>query len=335
MALATQVQIRQLPDGHVTANDFVLAEVPLPEMHAGDIEVRNVWMSLDPYMRLGLTRQEGFVAQLSTGDVLNGSAIGVVERSLNAAFPVGSHILSQMGWRSHFVASPQDAIAKLVDSDVPLEWHLGLLGLTGITAWLGIEGVLAPMQGETIFISGASGAVGSIACQLAKSRGARVLGSAGSDEKAQWLIRELGVDAVHQYRKQSVEDFVKDNAPDGVDCYFDNVGGTMLDSFLSAMRPGGRVGLCGAMSQYEQGNYRSGPKNFFAVIENNLCLEGFNAFRLPEEKWAEIAGRLKALARSGGIKPCQTMVNGIAQVPDAFARMFETGQSGKLVVQIQ
>lgn len=334
MTSSTQVEIRQLPDGHVNANDFALAEVALPPLGSGEVQVRNDWMSLDPYMRLGLTRQDGFVAQLAPGDILNGPAIGVVEKSLDTAFPVGAHILSQMGWRSHFVANARDVPLKLVDSDVPPEWHLGLLGLTGVTAWLGIEEVLLPAEGETIFISGAAGAVGSIACQLAKRRGARVLGSAGSDEKAQWLMRELGVDAVLQYREHSVEAFVETHAPDGVDCYFDNVGGAMLEAFLSLVRPGGRIGLCGAMSQYEQGDYRTGPKNFFAVIENGLCLQGFNAFRLSEHKWTEIAGRLKALARTGELKPCQSIVNGIEQVPDAFARMFDAGQCGKLIVRI-
>jgi NADPH-dependent curcumin reductase CurA len=334
MTSSTQVEIRRLPDGHVDANDFALTQMTLPEPGPGEIQVRNSWMSLDPYMRLGLTRQDGFVAQVTRGDVLNGPAIGVVEKSRDGAFPEGCHVLSQMGWRSHFIADPRQPDLKLVASDVPLEWHLGLLGLTGITAWLGIEEVLVPAKGETIFISGAAGAVGSIACQLAKRRGARVLGSAGSEEKAEWLVREVGVDAVLRYREQSVEAFVERHAPGGVDCYFDNVGGAMLESFLTAMRPGGRIGLCGAMSQYEQGDYRNGPKNFFAVIENNLWLKGFNAFRLPDQEWSVIAARLKALAQNDGLRPCQSVVNGIAQVPDAFARMFDAGHCGKLVVRI-
>lgn len=334
MASSIQVQIQKLPDGRIRAEDFVLSEVPIPALGQGEIAVRNEWMSLDPYMRLGLTRQDGFVAQLAPGDVLNGPAIGVIESSLDPDFPEGAHIISQMGWRSHFVANPREGGVKLVASDVPLEWHLGLLGLTGVTAWLGIEDVLLPERGETIFISGAAGAVGTIACQLAKRRGARVLGSAGSSEKAEWLKQELGVEAVFQYRDQSLEAFLGAYAPDGLDCYFDNVGGEMLESFLTLLRPGGRIGLCGAMSQYEVGDYRSGPRNFFAVIENELSLKGFNAFRLPEQKWTQYASELKALALAGELKASQSIVNGIANVPHAFAQMFDGGQCGKLVVRI-
>lgn len=334
MVSSTRVSIRQLPDGHIKATDFVVDSALLEGPGSGEVLIRNQWMSLDPYMRLALTVQDGFVASLGPGDIPNGPAIGVVETSFNDAFPVGAHVLSQSGWRSHVVANPHDAALKLVDTDVPLEWHLGLLGLTGVTAWLGIEEVLLPTQQETIFISGAAGAVGSIACQLAKRRGARVLGSAGSTEKAAWLKDELGVDAVLNYREQPIEQFLEDHAPQGVDCYFDNVGGAMLETFLTLIRPGGRIGLCGAMSQYEKSDYRSGPKNFFTVVENNLCLKGFNAFRLSDDKWSKIVAALKTLALNNAIKPCQCVVEGIEQVPNAFAQMFEAGQCGKLVVRI-
>ena len=334
MTSSTRVEIRRLPDGHIAADDFRLTEAVLPPVGPGQVQVRNGWMSLDPYMRLGLTPQDSFVAKLAPGDILQGPAIGVVERSCDAAFPEGAQVLSQMGWRSHFVADAGSAALSRVDGDVPAEWHLGLLGLTGITAWLGIEDILQPTAGEMIFISGAAGAVGSIACQLAKRRGARVLASAGSDEKAAWLVREIGVDAVVDYRTRSIEAFVEEECPGGVDCYFDNVGGDMLERFLTLVRPGGRIGLCGAISQYEKSDYRRGPGNFFAVIENGLSLRGFNAFRLTAPEWAEIAGHLKALALNGDLKPCQTIVEGIGKVPEAFAGMFGAGQCGKLVVRI-
>ncbi len=335
MAEATEIRIERLPVGHVAPTDFRLVVTPLPEPRPGEVRVRNEWMTLDPYMRLGLTSQEGYVAPLGPGDMLGGPAVGVVEYSTDPAFPVGARVHGQLGWRSHFVALPADAgLVLLGDQDVPPDWHLGLLGLTGVTAWIGIDRVLRPVADEVIFISGAAGAVGSIACQLARMRGARVLGSAGTVDKAAWLRDELGLDAVFLHREAGLGAFLDEYAPQGVDCYFDNVGGQMLETFLTRTRPGGRIGLCGAMSQYEQGDYRSGPANFFAVIENELRLEGFNAFRATPEHWGEAAARLKSLAQDGSLKPCHSVVQGIANVPQAFANLFDTGYHGKLVVRL-
>ncbi|MAM11705.1 MAG: NADP-dependent oxidoreductase [Rhizobiaceae bacterium] len=335
MADAVEIRIERLPVGHVRADDFKAVSAVLKSPEHGEVHVRNKWMSLDPYMRLGLSPQAGYVAALNPGDMLNGPAVGIIEASGHPDFPVGSHVLSQMGWRSQFVSQPEDCgAALLVDVDVPLEWHLGLLGLTGVTAWLGISKVLRPQKGETIFISGAAGAVGSIACQMAKLRGARVLGSAGSPDKVDWLVNELGVDVATNYREQDLGAFLDENAPEGVDCYFDNVGGGMLDTFLVRTKPGGRIGLCGAMSQYEESDYRAGPANFFSVIENNLQLLGFNAFRLSGEEWAEATTELKRLVKEQGLKPCHSIVRGIKNASLAFAQMFEKGQLGKLLVEI-
>lgn len=332
---ATEIRIERLPVGHTRAQDFRSVKTVLKELEPAEVLVRNEWMSLDPYMRLGLSSQAGYVAPLKPGDMLGGPAVGIVEASADPEFPVGARVLSQMGWRSHFTTKPTDAgLVRVSDADVPPEWHLGLLGLTGVTAWIGIERVLRPGPGETIFISGAAGAVGSIACQLAKIRGARVLGSAGSQEKIDWLLNDIGVDAVFNHRTQDLSAFLSDEAPGGVDCYFDNVGGAMLEMFLERTRPGGRIGLCGAMSQYEQEDYRSGPANFFAAIESELRLEGFNAFRLSPDQWASAAAELKRLAREGRLKPCHSIVHGIENVPAAFAGMFGNGQCGKLIVQI-
>lgn len=335
MTLSVQVRVKQLPQGCTKAGDFELVEAVLPELDQGQILVRNEWMSLDPYMRLGLTQQEGYVSQICPGDILGGAAVGVVEISNDAGYPVGTRVLSNLGWRSHYIAdAAQDGISPISTLNTPPEWHLGLLGLTGVTAWIGIEDVLQPVDGETIFISGAAGAVGAIACQLAKLRGARVLASVGSDEKANWLVDELGVDATVNYRSDSLTAFLDAHAPAGVDCYFDNVGGHMLETFLTRTKPGGRIGLCGAMSQYEEGDYRAGPANFFAAIENNLRLEGFNAFRLPPARREAIVKELMVRAESRLIRPCQALVEGIEQVPNAFEAMFSAGQCGKLVVRI-
>ncbi len=332
--IARQVQLCRQPQGHIRADDFELVETPLPALGAGDVLVRNTWMSVDPYMRLVLTGQDGFVPQKRPGEVMDGAAVGIVEQSGDPAFPVGTLVLSANGWRSHFVAKG-DALTALPDTDAPPQWYLGVLGLTGITAWLGIEKVLLPAAGETILISGASGAVGSIAVQLAKQRGAKVLATCGSDTKARWLREDVGADAVFNYRTGgALSDFVREAAPDGLDCYFDNVGGSMLESAFDLMKSYGRIGLCGAISQYETGDYRRGPANFFIAIEKSLRLEGFNAFLLTPQENADIARDLADRAQSGAIRPFETVVDGLDQAAAAFAALFEGGYPGKVVVSI-
>lgn len=329
---AHQVQLCRQPDGHVHADDFQLVAVSLPSLGPGEILVRNEWMSLDPYMRLGLGDQEGFLAPVKPGDVMNGTAIGIVEESRNRDISPGTRVLSQMGWRSRFIAAG-DTVST-IDADGPAHWHLGILGLTGVTAYLGIEKVLEPEPGETVFISGASGAVGSVAVQLAKMRGARVLGTCSSPGKASWLLGEAGIDAIVDYKKEPIEEFLQREAPDGIDCYFDNVGGAMLECLLRTMKPYGRIGLCGAISQYETKDYRRGPADFFSVIEKSLTLRGFNAFLLTSTETAEIVGRLKTLAADNRLKPCETVVEGLDRAAEAFAGLFDGGYVGKVIVKI-
>jgi NADPH-dependent curcumin reductase CurA len=331
--MAQEVRLRRLPGDRVRADDFVVVEAPAPRPAPGEVLVRNQWMSIDPYMRLILSSQEGFVGQKQPGDMLEGAAIGVVEQSADPAFPVGAIVRSNFGWRSHFAASPE-LLSPIPSGSVPLSWHLGLLGLTGITAWVGINEVLQPKAGEVVLVSGGSGAVGSLAVQLAKLNGARVLATCGSNEKAARLRQDHGVDAVMNYRTGSLADFLAAEAPEGVDCYFDNVGGEMLDCVLDFMKPHGRVGLCGAMSQYETANYRTGPRNFFAVIEKSLRLQGFNAFLVPGEESAGIVRQLEALALAGSIKVLETVVHGLENVPKAFEGLFSGEHQGKVVIEI-
>ncbi|MCB2049999.1 MAG: NADP-dependent oxidoreductase [Novosphingobium sp.] len=331
--MAREIRLKERPQGHLKADNFEVAEVSLPPLGEGDILVRNIWMSVDPYMRLVLTGQEGFVPQKQPGDVMDGAAIGIVERSSDPALPAGTAVASAYGWRTHFVAKA-DTLSILPNSDAPLNWYLSALGLTGITAFLGIEKVLQPRQGETVLISGASGAVGSIACQLAKLRGARVLATCSSEQKARWLRDKVGVDATMDYRQEQLDDFIAREAPEGLDCYFDNVGGEMLDRTLNCMKAYGRIGLCGAISQYESRDYRSGPANFFAAIEKSLTMRGFNAFLLTPEENAEAVNWLAGRADRDEIIIFEKIFQGLEQAPVAFAGLFGGGYEGKVVIKL-
>lgn len=332
MLMSRQVQLRSRPSGSVRADDFALVSVPLPDLKDGEVLVRNQWMSVDPYMRLRLGPQQGYLPPVRPGDVMEGAAVGIVERSRDTALPEGLRVTSNLGWRSHFIARREDLTP--IEDDAPGPWLLGYLGLTGMTAWLGIESVLQPRAGETLFISGAAGAVGSIACQLARRRGARVLGSAGSAERSAWLRETLGLEAVHDRHAGPLDEFLARHAPQGLDCLFDNAGGAMLDALLLAMNPHGRVGLCGAMARYETEDYRSGPANFFTIIEKSLGVHGFNAFLMTPDEQARARLWLRQHAENGEIVPHDTCYAGLDKAPEAFAGLFRSGHVGKAVVQI-
>ena len=331
-AVAHEIRLARRPGREVGPDDFAIATVTLPELAENQVLVRNQWFSLDPYMRLPLTGREGVHAAMKVGEAMAGAAVGVVTASRAPGLPEGTLVVSQKGWRDAFVA-PAEQLQPVDPSLGPAHWRLGVLGLTGITAYVGVEFVLAPHPGESVYVSGAAGAVGMVACQLAKRRGCRVLGSAGSDDKVAWLEREIGVDAAVNYRTADLEDFLRRSAPGGVDAYFDNVGGGTLDAVLRAMKIQGRIALCGAIAQYNDDNYRVGPSDFFTIIEKGLTLVGFNA-GLAGPRGPEIIPALAALLRSGELKWQETVVDGLEATPGAFASLFTGANLGKMLVRL-
>lgn len=319
------------PGQQIKPEDFAIREVTLPDPQEGEVHVRTLYASLDPYMRLPLTARDGLHPSKRPGDPMTGAAVGVVERSRSRALPEGTLVASQAGWTEGFVAAAEGLRALPADIAHP-SWYLGVLGLTGITAWLGIERVLKPRAGETVYISGAAGAVGSIACGLAKRRGARVIGTAGTDEKCRWL-EEIGCAAAGNYRTLPVATFLEQASPGGVDAAFDNVGGPTLEATLGAMRAGGRVALCGAISQYQTADYRRGPTDFFRIIEQGLTLTGFNAGQAGTDAPAILAD-LERAAIAGDIAIRETIVEGIDAIPAAFASLFSSDATGKLIARL-
>ena len=329
---ANVVRVRRMVQGSVSPGDFEIAQKPLAALDAGQVLVRNLFVSVDPYMRLPLTGRAGVKAPIGIGSEMSGGAVGVVEQSRAPGLAEGDTVLSQSGWCDRFVA--QAATMQKVDvNGIEPSWYLGILGLTGITAYAGIEEVLQPQSSETILVSSAAGAVGVLAVQLAKLRGARVLGSAGSDDKCRWLVETLGVDAAVNYRTQDLGAFLAKECPKGLDCYFDNVGGQTLDAALRAMRMRGRIGLCGAMSQYNDPNYRAGPSEFFTIIEKCLTVTGFNA-GMWGAKAAAFMPTLVAHLKSGAIKWPEVAFDGLASVPDAFTSLFDGRSTGKVIVRL-
>jgi NADPH:quinone reductase len=329
---ARMVVLARRPGADISVDDFAVEDRSLPEPGEGQVRVRNRYISVDPYMRLALSDRNGVSAAKPVGEAMTGGAVGIVEASRAHALPVGTMVTSQFGWRDRFVADAAAVQPVAADVGRP-SWYLGILGLTGLTAYAGIEYILEPKPGETIFVSGAAGAVGSVATQLAKARGCRVVATAGTDDKVAWLEDELGLDAVANYATTDLAAFLAQECPGGIDHYFDNVGGPTLDAAITAMKPRGRIVVCGAISQYNTPNYCAGPGEFFKISEKGITIVGLNVgmwFDRGKEAFGDLARRLAA----GELVWKETVVDGLDNAPHAFVSLFSGQNRGKMVVAI-
>ena len=267
-----EIHLASRPKGLPTPENFALAETELPPPKEDEVLVRNLFMSVDPYMRGRMNDRKSYVPPYQIGKPLEGGAVGEIVESRAKEFKPGDVVTSNYGWREHFVAKAPHLhpVSREVQ---PLSVYLGALGMPGMTAWAGLR-LVEVKAGETIFISGAAGAVGSVAGQLAKLRGCHVIGSAGSADKVRFLLEECHFDGAFNYRNGPVHDLLKREAPDGIDVYFDNVGGETLEAALSALRLHGRIIACGAISVYNEEKPLPGPSNLFNMITKRLTIKG-------------------------------------------------------------
>lgn len=330
---AKQIILSNRPDGSPITSDFTIEEIDLPSPNEGEVVVRNLWLSVDPYMRLSLSGPEGLHALQPVGTVPTGGAVGEVVESKSGKLPVGSIVTSPaMGWREAYVA-PDNTLNAVNYSAGPVQRFLGIYGLTGITAYGGTKHVLNPQKGETIFVSGAAGAVGSVVVQLAKLCGAKVIASAGSTDKGRWLTQTLGADHFINYKSDDIAQRLAEFAPDGIEMFFDNVGGEQLEIAIEAMKPRGRIALCGAIAQYDTVNYRSGPSNMFAIIEKHVSMTGFNA-GFYYDRAPEIIREYVRLIEDGDLVWEETVVEGIENMPQAFIDMLSGANTGKMLIKV-
>jgi NADPH-dependent curcumin reductase CurA len=329
--ISREIHLASRPHGWPTLDNFQLTTTELPQPGPGQVLVRNLYMSVDPYMRGRMNDVKSYVPPFQIGQPLDGGAIGTVTASQVPGLNHGDIVLSAQGWREYFVADADQV--QVIDPKVtPLSAYLGVLGMPGMTAWVGLH--LAELKpGEVIFVSAAAGAVGSMVGQLAKLRGARVIGSAGSDEKVRLLTEDLGFDAAFNYKHGDIPGQLQRAAPEGIDVYFDNVGGDHLEAAIGAMRNFGRIAACGAISQYNLEKPSPGPSNLFLVTTKRLTIKGFIVSdwmdRLPEFL-AEAGGYLA----SGKLKMRETVVEGIERAPEAFLEMLHGQNIGKMVVKL-
>ncbi|WP_240139569.1 NADP-dependent oxidoreductase [Streptomyces sp. MUM 178J] len=321
------------PHGWPTAEDVALREVPVTAPGEGRILVRNLHFSVDPYMRGRMNDVKSYVPPYQLDQPMDGGAVGEVVASNAEGFAVGDHVLHGLGWREY--ADVDAGHATKVDASLaPLSTYLGVLGMPGLTAYAGLFETASFKEGDAVFVSGAAGAVGSQVGQMAKIKGAsRVIGSAGSDEKVKLLVEEYGFDAAFNYKNGPVAEQLRQAAPDGIDVYFDNVGGDHLEAAISSLNVHGRATLCGAIAQYNDTEPAPGPRNLVLVVGKRLRLQGVlvgDHTALQPRFVQDVSGWI----RSGELKYAETVAQGIENGFDAFLGMLRGENTGKMIVSL-
>ncbi|MFG2037112.1 NADP-dependent oxidoreductase [Dactylosporangium sp. NPDC048998] len=320
------------PTGFPSETDFELREVPLPEPGPGQVLVRNDVMSVDPAMRGRMNDVPSYVPPFQLGAPLDGGAVGTVVASQSAAVKVGDTVLHGLGWREYALLDAE-RVRAVDTAAAPASAYLGVLGMPGLTAYAGLLDVARMRPDETVFVSGAAGAVGSLAGQIARLRGARlVIGSAGSAEKVRYLTEELGFDAAFNYRDGDIRGQLKRLAPDGIDVYFDNVGGEQLEAALFRMNLHGRIAVCGAISQYNTPD-ATGIRNLSLLISKRLTMQGF----LVLDHWSRreaFTEEMTGWLREGRMRVAETFVDGIGNAVEGFLGMLRGANLGKMIVRI-
>jgi len=328
-----EVQLKSRPVGWPTHDDFALVESAHVDLADGQVRVRNEVMSVDPYMRGRMSDAKSYAEPYALGEAMHGGAVGVVTESRADGVAVGDHVLHGFGWREEAVVD--GSAVRVVDTAVaPASAYLGVLGMTGLTAYAGLTRVAGLKEGDVVFVSGAAGAVGSVVGQVAKALGAsRVIGSAGSDEKVRHLIDDLGFDAAFNYKDGRVSDLLREAAPDGIDVYFDNVGGDHLEAAIGSLRLGGRIAICGAISVYNNTEAAPGPRNLARLIQTRGTITGF----LVGDHWdlaGEYAQRAADWMADGSLTSRETFNDGIDHAVDAFLGVLRGENVGKMLVRL-
>ncbi len=327
------VQLAKRPVGMPNDSDFQVVETAVASPGQGQIQVRNLCMSVDPYMRGRMVDRKSYVPPFQIGETLTGGSIGVVEASEHPDFAVGDHVESMYGWREAWTADTAGVTNLGATLAAPASAYLGALGMPGMTAYVGLLGAGALQNGETVFVSGAAGAVGSIVGQIAKLKNCRVLGSAGSADKVALLTDELGFDYGINYHEGNLLGHLREGAPDGLDVYFDNVGAEHLQAAIMHMRQFGRIALCGAIAQYNDTEPRPGPNNLAMAIGLGLTLKGFIVSHY-ENMRQDFRRDMSAWIASGEISYRETVFQGVDKAGEAFRGLFTGANVGKMIVTV-
>lgn len=325
-----EIRLAARPVGEPQPSDFELAEVEISDPQDGEVVVRNTFMSVDPYMRGRMDDRPSYVPPWQLGDACQGGAVGEVVASRSQRFAEGDVVVHQLGWREYLKASK--GLRKVDASALSPSAYLGVLGMPGLTAYVGLLDIAGLREGDVVFVSGAAGAVGSLAGQIAKLRGHTVIGSAGSAEKVEY-IRSLGFDAAFDYH-DGVRDGLRAAAPDGIDVYFDNVGGDHLEAAISRANDHARFALCGSISTYNATEPQPGPRNMFQLVGKRITMRGFIILD-HNDRHPAFVEEVGAWVRDGRVQFRETIVEGgVEAAPQAFIDLLRGANTGKMVVKL-
>ncbi len=321
------------PRGEIQHSDFELVDAPMPEAGEGEVLVESRFLAVEPAMKGWMEARVDYVAPLEIGDVMRGHGVGCVVDSNHPDYSVGDLVSGPLGWRRYLATDGKAVPLNRVPDGIAAPAALNVLGLTGLTAYFGMLEIGRPVAGDTVLVSGAAGATGSVAGQLARIAGARVIGIAGGKDKCDWLVSELGFDGAIDYKSDDVAARINDLCPDGINVYYDNVGGEILDLALAKLAQGARVVLCGGISRYNQTGAIPGPVNYFNLIYRRARMEGFIVSdfmsRFPEA-FRDLSGHLK----SGEMRHRETVLSGFDQLPQALMNLFFGANIGKQLVEV-
>jgi NADPH-dependent curcumin reductase CurA len=320
------------PSGEPTADDFKLVESPIPEPKHGEVLLRTLYLSLDPYMRGRMRGGPSYAAVLDIGGVINGEVVARVEKSESPDYSPGDIVRSSIGWQK-WAAVSADKVFRVDPSLGPISTAVGVLGMTGLTAYHGLLDTLQPKAGDILVVSAASGAVGSIVGQIGKINGCFVIGVAGSDEKCSYIVDELGFDAAVNYKTQDVPAEFARLAPNGINTYFDNVGGPITDAVLGNIAVNARIAICGQISQYNDIDVQQGPRNLAILTRTRSRIQGFLVYDFEVHHEVSRA-RLSGWIKDGRLKYREDVVDGFENAPSAFSGLLRGENFGKLVVKV-
>jgi NADPH-dependent curcumin reductase CurA len=336
-AVNRQVLLAARPVGRPTRADWSIVDTPRPEPASGGVLVQTLMLSLDPAMRGWMNEGKSYIEPVGLGEVMRAGGVGRVIASNTAAFAVGDHVSGLLGVQQYCAFDEaglrRAGLVKIDPSLAPLPKWLNALGMPGMTAYFGLLDVGQPKAGETVVVSGAAGAVGQTVGQVAKIRGCRVVGIAGGADKCDFVVRELGFDACIDYKAGSVRDGLKQHCPKGVDVYFDNVGGDILDTVLTRINRKARIVICGAISQYNNTGPVKGPSNYLSLLVNRARMEGIVVFDYAP-RYAEAVRDIAQWMAEGRFKSREDVVEGIDHFPEALLRLFDGANFGKLVLKV-
>lgn len=328
-----QLRLAARPVGQPRSTDWEYVEEPVAEPGDGELLVQVLYLSIDPAMRGWMNAGKSYIRPVEIGEVMRAGAVGRVIASQHPDFAVGDHVSGTFGVQEYCVSDGRGVI-KVDPALAPLPMYLGTLGMTGITAYFGLLDIGRPLSGQTVVVSGAAGAVGSVVGQIAKILGCRVIGIAGGERKCRSVVDEFGFDAAIDYQTEDVRKALRHHAPDGVDVYFDNVGGDILDAVLTRLARGARIVICGAVSQYNNTEPVKGPSNYMSLLVNRASMTGMVVFDYAD-RYAEATTKLAEWLAAGRLRSMEDVVSGgVAAFPETLLRLFRGENLGKLVLKV-